>query len=232
MLVFLAFTVTYHWRELFLSSDIVAGESDSALGPVARVVTLLALANFVAPVLLSALHGLAQLRWMVRSVVPFLAFLPTFITGLALYAVARTWDLTWGNRPSDAVESMERRVAARAEQEVRAAQKNRSRELLAFVLLANALLFFAGLILDGNPWLTLALAALVFGGALLQMAMSAVVLLAYRVRSAGRSLRRCLCAERWTLSGHLRAEARLSEREAAAFALAERAPARPPPALC
>ena len=39
--------------------------------------------------------------YMVRSFIYYMLFLPLFIAWFGSYAYARTWDLTWGNRPSN-----------------------------------------------------------------------------------------------------------------------------------
>jgi cellulose synthase/poly-beta-1,6-N-acetylglucosamine synthase-like glycosyltransferase len=89
MLYFLMRNVFSHVQELFVPENIGVN-SDL----ISKIVTWLALANFALPIALSALHGLSQLGWMAVSILQFLVFLPSFIGGLSLYAILRTFDLT------------------------------------------------------------------------------------------------------------------------------------------
>jgi hypothetical protein len=41
---------------------------------------------------------------MLRHALGFYCFLPTLVSLLPMYAFARTWELTWGNRPSEALQ--------------------------------------------------------------------------------------------------------------------------------
>jgi chitin synthase len=76
------------------------------LGEVA-IITFLCISLFT-PFLLALFHSLDVFIMMMVNFLPFLLFLPTFIPLFVTYAYTRTWDLTWGNRPSDSMEEVKK----------------------------------------------------------------------------------------------------------------------------
>eukprot|EP00121_Abeoforma_whisleri_P004524 Awhi_evm1s4091 len=52
------------------------------------------------PFTLALLHSLDVLSLMLLTFIPFYVFLPTFVSWFMAYAISRSWDLSWGNRPS------------------------------------------------------------------------------------------------------------------------------------
>eukprot|EP00122_Pirum_gemmata_P007575 Pgem_evm1s6955 len=53
------------------------------------------------PFALAIIHSLDVFMMMLFNFLPYFLFLPTFLPWFFTYAVARTWDLTWGNRPGN-----------------------------------------------------------------------------------------------------------------------------------
>jgi hypothetical protein len=58
------------------------------------------------PFLLAGIQSPLSAWAMLKQCIPFYLFLPTMVGYFGAYAFARTWELTWGNRPSDALESL------------------------------------------------------------------------------------------------------------------------------
>ncbi|KNC71367.1 hypothetical protein SARC_16098, partial [Sphaeroforma arctica JP610] len=54
------------------------------------------------PILLAALHDWSVLFLVLINLLPYLLMIPTFVGGFSAYASARIWDLSWGNRPTEA----------------------------------------------------------------------------------------------------------------------------------
>eukprot|EP00122_Pirum_gemmata_P007316 Pgem_evm2s6713 len=57
------------------------------------------------PFLLAILHSLDVFMMMVFNFLPFFLFLPTFVPWFMAYSLSRTWDLSWGNRPAEGVDT-------------------------------------------------------------------------------------------------------------------------------
>ena len=52
------------------------------------------------PIILSIIHDLKVTMLILTNLVPYLLMVPTFVFTFPNYAYMRTWDLSWGNRPS------------------------------------------------------------------------------------------------------------------------------------
>ncbi|AYV81628.1 MAG: hypothetical protein Harvfovirus46_11 [Harvfovirus sp.] len=65
------------------------------------VLVLFVLSTIFGPLLLALLHSFTSFTLMIRSIVPFYLMLPTMVIYIGVYALSRTWDLSWGNRPSE-----------------------------------------------------------------------------------------------------------------------------------
>merc|ERR1719158_2390324 len=57
------------------------------------------------PFFMALLSSMTSFVNMIVTFPAYLFFLPTFVGWFAAYAFARTSDLTWGNRPSDSLET-------------------------------------------------------------------------------------------------------------------------------
>jgi hypothetical protein len=56
---------------------------------------------FCGSLLLAASHGILSLLLWLQYFLFYMLMLPTMVSTLPLYALCRTWELSWGNRPSD-----------------------------------------------------------------------------------------------------------------------------------
>jgi cellulose synthase/poly-beta-1,6-N-acetylglucosamine synthase-like glycosyltransferase len=66
-------------------------------------------ANAVMPFILAAMHDLTSLKLMFSSFIQYVLLLPTFTAFLSVYAFSRMWELTWGNRPSDKLHTIQKK---------------------------------------------------------------------------------------------------------------------------
>eukprot|EP01113_Clastostelium_recurvatum_P024925 TRINITY_DN2986_c0_g1_i2.p1 TRINITY_DN2986_c0_g1~~TRINITY_DN2986_c0_g1_i2.p1 ORF type:complete len:951 (+),score=199.26 TRINITY_DN2986_c0_g1_i2:116-2968(+) len=128
------------------------------------------------PILLALVHNPKSAGLMLISLVPYYLFIPMTVAFFASYAFARSWDLSWGNRPQSSDPS------ALAELETgQEAIRSSSRTLTAWIVLANIIFFFVeGMVLQ-HEWGVFILACLIFGSALIQMAFSLVWFIVYDV---------------------------------------------------
>jgi cellulose synthase/poly-beta-1,6-N-acetylglucosamine synthase-like glycosyltransferase len=65
------------------------------------LVGIMVLISLFGPLCLALIHSLTSVGYMLLCIIPFYLFLPSMVTLIGVYAVTRTWDLTWGNRPSE-----------------------------------------------------------------------------------------------------------------------------------
>eukprot|EP00475_Leptophrys_vorax_P027398 TRINITY_DN3908_c0_g1_i1.p1 TRINITY_DN3908_c0_g1~~TRINITY_DN3908_c0_g1_i1.p1 ORF type:complete len:821 (-),score=150.37 TRINITY_DN3908_c0_g1_i1:129-2591(-) len=56
---------------------------------------------FCGSLVLAASHGILSLLLWLQYFLFYMLMLPTMVSTLPLYALCRTWELSWGNRPSD-----------------------------------------------------------------------------------------------------------------------------------
>eukprot|EP00122_Pirum_gemmata_P001986 Pgem_evm2s1795 len=80
------------------------------------------------PFVLAVIHSLDVFMMMLFNFLPYFLFLPTFLPWFFTYAVARTWDLSWGNRPTTTEVKMS---------SVKNKLRIRGGLVLLFVILAN-----------------------------------------------------------------------------------------------
>jgi len=93
--------------------SLVAGISEHGISGLwgSNLLILMFLCIMTMPFLLSLANSVKSFLFMVLNFIPYILLLPTFVGWFAAYAYARSWDLTWGNRPSDAVSHGETRSA-------------------------------------------------------------------------------------------------------------------------
>jgi len=141
------------------------------------ILLLLVMANLLMPFILTSLHGLKQLYWMFISGVQFYMFLPTMVGYFGAYAFSRTWDLSWGNRPSDTLTSIVQDKSKKEHDEIKARIKNASRFICWAIFMCNVVLVLLLSVLRMDPYALLVVACCVFCWSLLQMFLSFFFLL-------------------------------------------------------
>ena len=78
------------------------------------------------PFFIAFIHDWISLGRLIVSMIPYYIFLPTFVGGFIVYAAARTWDLTWGNRVTTQESLFE--GAAQLNQEAEDEEKRRQQQ--------------------------------------------------------------------------------------------------------
>jgi len=112
---------------------------------------------------------------MARKCIPFYLFLPTMVGFFGAYAFARTWELTWGNRPSDALESVKPGKTVDDQKRHKEKQYSIAATIAAFVIVLNFLLVVLVIEVQGIQsaavWI---LSGVIFFFSLVQMCISAI----------------------------------------------------------
>lgn len=75
--------------------------------------------------------------FMLKSFIPYYLFLPMFITWFGSYSYARLWDLSWGNRPANEMDS----VSASKKDKIMKKFKSTNKKIIAGLFIINIGLF-------------------------------------------------------------------------------------------
>lgn len=89
--------------------------------------------SLLTPFILAILHSIDVFIMMLVNFLPFLLFLPTFIPWFVIYSYTRTWDLTWGNRPSTSMDEVKQ-----DKDKVMISLRRKGFAFISIVLLLNA----------------------------------------------------------------------------------------------
>jgi len=118
---------------------------------------------------------------MIKSCWAFYLYLPTMVSTFSFYAFARTWDLTWGNRPSTDVSYLQRGLTAQDKEKFKERIRAAGQNNLAKLLLANVVLILAGIAYtsQNNQIQTLILAIIIFVAPIIQMIFSIIYYVYY-----------------------------------------------------
>jgi len=117
---------------------------------------------------------------MVTSALWFYLFLPTKVSIYPAYAFSRTWELTWGNKPSDSLHSLVSSKTPRQLEQTKKSMLQLSQVISYSLLLANILLFLLVSEIGVKSGALVVLTAFILLWALLQMGMSLLWIL-YRL---------------------------------------------------
>lgn len=75
--------------------------------------------------------------FMLKSFIPYFLFLPMFITWFGSYSYARLWDLSWGNRPSNEMDS----ISISKKERITKRFKTNNKKIIAGLFIINLALF-------------------------------------------------------------------------------------------
>ena len=109
-----------------------------------NVTLYLALYVFFGPFIVSLLlsgKGHSFL-FMIKSFLAYYLFLPMFIAWFGSYSYSRLWDLSWGNRPANEMDS----VSAGKKEKIMKRFKTTNKKIIAVLLVVNLALFMVPLI--------------------------------------------------------------------------------------
>lgn len=130
------------------------------------------------PLVIAFLHSLKSFAFMLISVIPYYLMLPMMVAWFSAYAFARTWDLTWGNRPASAEHTSHGGSAANKvniEKELKA----KAMTVAVFVVIANLVFILVVEQIQHETFAILILASFIFTFAVLQMILSCIYFLLY-----------------------------------------------------
>lgn len=135
------------------------------------------IAMLVLPLIIAIIaDGSKSFLLMLRSIVPYYMILPMIVGFFSAYSFSRCWDLTWGNRPSEA-DPAHQQAQAKMEE-----LKTQSATLSAVIAIANVFFFFLQeLILTWNGG-KLYMAFVIFATAIIQMLIGFVWFSLWRVK--------------------------------------------------
>lgn len=108
------------------------------------IVFYMGIAVFTGPFILAfLLAGRAHsLMYMIKSYIPYVLFMPMMISWFGSYSYARTWDLTWGNRPANEMNDI-----SKDQKEIMITEfKKKSIKIYLTLALLNIIIFFIPLI--------------------------------------------------------------------------------------
>jgi hypothetical protein len=109
---------------------------------------------------------------MLTSCIFFYLFLPTKVSIYPCYSFSRTWELTWGNKPSDGLHSITSTKTPRQLEKTKRSMLQLSQVISYSLLLSNILIFLVVSEVGMRDGILVGLTAFILLWALLQMSMS------------------------------------------------------------
>jgi len=140
---------------------------------------------------LLALHSLKSFRLMLKSAIPFYLLLPTMVGYFGVYAFSRTWELTWGNRPSDKLTSLKTSKSKEQQDKVKQQLNRSARTISTLAIALNVLAVFILVSVQALEDALLYMGFFVFGWAVIQMFFSGIFLIRWRIRDLLDKLQFC-----------------------------------------
>jgi cellulose synthase/poly-beta-1,6-N-acetylglucosamine synthase-like glycosyltransferase len=140
---------------------------------------VLILFNIAMPFILAFLHDWKSLVLMFTSVIPFMLLLPTFTIYFCVYGFSRLWELTWGNRPSNKLLTLESTLNEAERDQIKRRQQNHAQSVAWTLVVINVILCFMFYSFQFNNIFIIALQAFLFIWAFIQMIMSLFYFVAY-----------------------------------------------------
>ena len=155
------------------------------------------------PYVIALIHlDIVSFLYLLRAAIPYYLFLPTFIGGFIVYAAARTWDLTWGNRATNAETLFERREAAdeasKAKEEQDHADFIKKLRILTLGSLLTILILNVLVVVLLNKYkvhsgFLIVVLATIFGTTIIQATFSVTFFITHHFRSIRQCLYKVVC---------------------------------------
>lgn len=82
-----------------------------------------------------------SLMYMIKSFIPYLIFMPLVVTFFSSYAFSRLWDLSWGNRPANEMNSVEKDLREKITNKF----KNNTLRIMFLLVCLNVIIFIVDL---------------------------------------------------------------------------------------
>ena len=136
------------------------------------------------PILNSLFTGGGSLYFMLRTILPFYLFLPTLVSSFGAYPFARTFDLSWGNRPPSELkrDAFVDNATKLAIEKAQVRLKEQSQASCGFILMFNLIVVCMTLMSLNLTGVLLGLGFLVFFASFVQMVASLIWFLHFFVR--------------------------------------------------
>jgi cytochrome c oxidase subunit IV len=128
------------------------------------------------------LHDWKSLALMFKCVIPFMLLLPTFTIYFCVYGFSRLWELTWGNRPSNKLITLETTLNETEREDIKRKQQSQAQSIAWTLVGLNILLCFFFYSFQFNNLFIIGLQAFLFIWAFLQMIMSLGYFITYDCR--------------------------------------------------
>jgi hypothetical protein len=128
--------------------------------------------NCLMPFILAILHDWHSVILMLKSFIQFTVLLPTFTVFFSVYAFSRTWELTWGNRPSDKLHTMKQGKNETELKDIKNRLLNTARGLAWSLVVINVICAIIFSVIQFDPTFILVVQAFVFFWSSIQMIIS------------------------------------------------------------
>lgn len=128
--------------------------------------------NMIMPFVLAALHDWKSLMHMLGSFIQYIVLLPTFTVGLSVYAFSRLWELTWGNRPSDRLETLKHKKSEQELQAIKVKLQTHAQTVAWFLVILNIIAVCGFALAQGQDMFIIVLQMFIFVWSSLQMVCS------------------------------------------------------------
>jgi cellulose synthase/poly-beta-1,6-N-acetylglucosamine synthase-like glycosyltransferase len=143
---------------------------------------ILILFNIAMPFFLAFLHDWKSLALMFKCIIPFMLLLPTFTIYFCVYGFSRLWELTWGNRPSNKLITLETTLNDTEREDIKRKQQSQAQSIAWALVATNVLLCFFFYSFQFNNVFIIGLQGFLFIWAFLQMIMSFAYFITYDFR--------------------------------------------------
>jgi len=134
------------------------------------------------PFLLALLYSPYSFLLMLRSWFCFFVFLPTMVGFFGAYSFARTWELTWGNRPSD---TDHKNAVKEAQDRAKEVLRDRARFICWIIVISNIAFAIAVTRLESLELSLIIICGFVAAWALIQMVFSLFHAILYNFQRIG-----------------------------------------------
>jgi len=148
--------------------------------------------NMVMPIILAALHDLISLKLMITNIIQYVLLLPTFSVILSVYAFSRLWELTWGNRPSDKLHTLQKKKSEEELQIIKKRLQFRAQFVAWFLVFLNLIMGAAFAYMQAETLFIVALQIFIFVWSSVQMLLSLLYFITHGIMSCLSFLKRLL----------------------------------------
>lgn len=157
------------------------------------IVILLILSSMAGPALIAILHSPTSFYYMITSIFQFYLFLPTMVAYVGAFAISRTWDLSWGNRPT-VESSLQGSLSIHHRRKINEDIRKKGKQIAYASLVINLAIIASTLMLTSyRDNSVVVLAFLIFSWGAIQMIFSIIYFLLRIVRLILRNLSKFCC---------------------------------------